>query len=116
MEEYIESIISIARVCHEANKAFCEVNGDHTQKPWEDAEVYQRESAIKGVVFIQSGNSAPDNQHNSWMKEKIDNGWVYGEVKDPVAKTHPCIVPYDKLPEMQKKKDHLFIAIVKALS
>lgn len=50
------------------------------------------------------------------MKEKVDAGWVFGEIKDADAKTHPCIVPYDELPEFQKKKDHLFIAIVKALS
>lgn len=50
------------------------------------------------------------------MEEKVNDGWVYGEVKDADKKTHPCIVPYNELPEFQKKKDHLFIAIVKALS
>lgn len=111
-----EQITVIARVCHEANKGFCAANGDHSQKSWEDAEQWQRESAIKGVLFAQSRTNGPDEQHNSWMKEKIDAGWVYGEVKDSEKKTHPCIVPYDQLPDFQKKKDHLFIAIVKALS
>lgn len=105
----------IARVCHEANKGLCAATGDHSQKSWEEAEAWQRESAIKGVLFALEGNSSPSAQHDSWMAEKVNDGWVYGDVKDPVAKTHPCIVPYDQLPEFQQKKDHLFIAIVNAL-
>jgi len=49
------------------------------------------------------------------MKEKVDTGWVYGKLKDGDKKTHPCIVPFDELPEYQKKKDMLFCAIVDAL-
>lgn len=40
MSEITEDVKSIARVCHEANKAFCAANGDHSQKTWEDAEVW----------------------------------------------------------------------------
>ena len=46
--------------------------------------------------------------------EKI-RSWSYGEVKDAEAKTHPCLIPYDQLPEFQKAKDKLFVAIVDAL-
>lgn len=35
------------------------------------------------------------------MANKIADGWKYGEAKDPEAKTHPCLVPFDKLPEFQ---------------
>jgi uncharacterized protein YodC (DUF2158 family) len=49
------------------------------------------------------------------MKEKIAEGWVYGETKDSEKKTHPCLVSYDELPEFQKKKDALFCAIVDSL-
>lgn len=107
---------NIAMVCHQANKAWCEINGDHSQKDWADAEEWQRESAIKGVQFkIDNPDAGHDAQHNSWMKEKVDQGWVYGEVKDAEAKRHPCIVPFDQLPEFQQKKDALFCAIVDAL-
>jgi hypothetical protein len=46
------------------------------------------------------------------MADKIKEGWVYGFVKDPVSKTHPCIVPYEELPEEQQMKDHLFVKTV----
>jgi hypothetical protein len=109
-------IASIAKVAHEANRAWCEVNGDHSQMKWNDASGWQRNSAIEGVKFHLKNPDAGDSaSHDNWMKQKINEGWVYGEVKDPEKKTHPCIVPFDQLPEVQQKKDALFRAIVHAL-
>jgi hypothetical protein len=106
----------IAKACHEANRVWCQANGDHSQEHWQDAEQWQRDSAIKGVEFrIKNPDAGHDAQHNSWMEEKVNDGWVYGAVKDAEKKTHPCIVPFDQLPEFQKKKDALFCAIVDAL-
>lgn len=107
---------SIAIVCHEANKAWCFVNADESQKNWNDAEEWQRESAIEGVLFrFDNPDAAEDAQHNAWMKSKVDAGWRFGEEKNAGLKTHPCIVPFNELPEFQQKKDKLFCAIVDAL-
>lgn len=107
----------IAQVCHEANRAWCEVNGDQSQKTWDEAEAWQRDSAIKGVRFAIDNPDAPDSaQHDAWSRDKFADGWVYGEVKDAAKKTHPCLVPFDALPPMQQAKDRLFRAIVKSLS
>jgi len=106
----------IARACHEANKVWCEANGDNSQKHWDEAEQWQKESAINGVLFRLSNPTAShDASHISWMAEKLRDGWVYGEVKDAEKKTHPCIVPFEQLPVFQQKKDALFCAIVDAL-
>lgn len=111
-----EFLAKIAKVCHQANKAFCEANDDNSQRDWDDAEDWQKESAKTGVAFrINNPTSGHDAQHNSWMKEKVDAGWVYGEIKDAGAKTHPCIVPFEKLPKFQQQKDALFCAIVDSL-
>ena len=105
----------IARVCHETNRAFCETIGDNTQKPWAEAERWQRESAIQGVTFAISTPDAPASaQHDAWLKDKTAAGWVFGEVKDAAAKTHPCCVPYEQLPVEQRLKDYLFKAVVSA--
>lgn len=107
---------SIAIVCHEANKAWCHVNADESQKSWNEAEEWQRESAIEGVLFRLDNPDALENaQHNAWMESKIKDGWVFGEEKNSELKTHPCIVPFDQLPEFQQKKDKLFCAIVDSL-
>lgn len=111
-----EKIFFIAMACHEANRAWCLANGDNSQAHWNYAESWQRDSAINGVKFkLDNPDAGEDAQHNAWMKEKVDGGWVYGEVKDAEKKTHPCIVPFDQLPEFQRKKDSLFCAIVNAL-
>ena len=106
----------IAKVCHEANRAYCETIGDFTQKSWEDAPDWQRNSAINGVKFHIANPEAGDSaSHDSWMKEKLEQGWTYGETKDVEKKTHHCLVPFDQLPKFQQKKDALFRSIVHAL-
>lgn len=111
-----KQVVNIARVCHEANRAWCIANGDNSQKSWEEAEQWQRDSAIKGVIFrFENPDAGEDSQHNAWMADKVNDGWVYGEVKDAEAKTHPCIVPFHELPLFQQQKDKLFCSIVDAL-
>jgi hypothetical protein len=107
---------AIARICHEANRAYCAAIGDDTQVPWSEAPNWQKESAIDGVVYkLTNPDSTASALHDSWMRNKADTGWSYGEIKDENKKTHPCFVPYDQLPETQQKKDALFAAIVNVL-
>lgn len=106
----------IAKVCHEVNAAYCAALGDLSQPTWENAPEWQRASARMGVDLHTMGDFGPEASHISWMKQKIAEGWVYGEVKDPVAKTHPCIVPFDQLPREQQAKDYIFMTIVHQLA
>lgn len=106
----------IARVCHEANRAYCLGLGDATQAAWEYAPDWQRKSAITGVEFNLANPDAPASaSHDSWLDEKRRDGWTWGETKDPDKKQHPCFVPYEDLPLDQQRKDALFKAIVGAL-
>ena len=110
------SIGDVAKICHETNKAYCECIGDYSQKSWQDAEPWQRDSAWKGVEFkVNNPNASNSAQHDSWLDEKRKTGWKYGPVKNPELKEHPCFVPYKDLPEEQKAKDALFGNIVLAL-
>ena len=43
------------------------------------------------------------NVHEVWAKQRIEEGWTYGEVKDSIKKTTPCLVPYEELPEEEKE-------------
>lgn len=45
------------------------------------------------------------NVHEVWAQNRINDGWTYGPVRDDVNKTHPCLVPYDELPESEKEYD-----------
>ncbi len=106
--------ILIASVCHEANRAYCLTQGDISQLPWTEAPKWQRESAMLGVQKALEG-ATPRELHESWMAQKVADGWVYGDVKDADKKTHPCMVPYYDLPAEQQRKDALFRAVVSAL-
>jgi len=111
------NIEKIAEIAHEINRAYCKSIGDLSQVNWNEASDHQKLSAIMGVKFHQSSNDAlPNNSHNSWMKEKEDAGWVYGEEKNEELKTHPCMVPYEDLPQKQQSKDYIFAAVVNQLS
>lgn len=106
-------LVEIAASCHEANRVWCAFNGDNSQLSWEDAPDWQRSSAFNGVLFRLTNLNAPASaSHDSWMAQKIAEGWVYGEVKDPEARTHPCMVPFEQLSREQQFKDELFTAIV----
>jgi hypothetical protein len=109
------NIEQIAKTCHAVNKAFCEHLGDTSQPTWEEAPDWQKESAMNGVRYhLENPDSKPSDSHNNWMAEKKADGWVYGEVKDPEKKEHPCLVEYEELPKDQQAKDSLFIAVVRS--
>lgn len=45
------------------------------------------------------------NVHEIWSETRIQQGWTYGPERNGEKKTHPCLVPYDKLPETEKEYD-----------
>lgn len=107
----------IARVCHEANRAYCVGLGDHSQPIWAEAPAWQVDSANSGVRFhLENPDAGDEASHENWREEKLAQGWTYGVDKDPTKKTHPCLVPFDELPPEQQAKDRLFRAIVHALT
>lgn len=112
----MKSLGQITRVCHEVNRAYCASIGDDSQPSWEDAPDWQKDSAINGVQLqIDNPDVTPEQRHESWLEEKRQAGWVYGEVKDLEAKTHYCMVAYDELPIDQRTKDYLFSAVIRAM-
>ena len=45
------------------------------------------------------------NVHEVWARNRMDEGWTYGPVRDDAHKKHPCLVPYEDLPESEKDYD-----------
>lgn len=107
----------IAEVCHEVNRAYCQALGDNSQPPWSEAPDWQIDSALNGVdLHIERPEAGPEASHESWLAQKVSDGWTYGPVKDPESKTHPCCVPFEELPPEQKAKDYIFRAVVHAVA
>ncbi|MER2007439.1 MAG: RyR domain-containing protein [Psychrobacillus sp.] len=107
----INHINDIAKLCHEVNRAYCISIGDNSQPPWNEAPIWQKESAYNGVMFHLNNDVTPEQSHENWLEQKKLEGWTWGPVKDPEKKEHPCFIEYDKLPTEQKTKDYLFKAI-----
>lgn len=108
--------ILIAVVAHTINRAYCESLGDDSIPVWGGATEQHQKSIVAGVqMHLDNPDATPEQSHESWLKHKTDEGWKYAEVKDASKKLHPCMVPYDELPQEQKSKDYLFKATVHAL-
>ena len=104
-----------AKVCHEANRAICLAHQE-AMKPWEGAEEWQRRSAIDGVVhLLKNPDATPEQLHMNWVRDKKNDGWVYGAIKDTEQKTHPCLKEYHTLLPKDRLKDEVFLAIVRAM-
>ncbi len=105
----------IARNCHEVNRSYCRLNGDDSQVAFEDASDDIKQNSIDGVEYISQHPEATNaTLHDNWMRDKAADGWVYGPEKDPVKKTHPCMVPFDQMSIVDQNKDDLFYRIVRA--
>ena len=45
------------------------------------------------------------NVHDVWAQSRIEQGWTYGTERNDALKTHPCLIPYEELPEVEKAYD-----------
>ena len=45
------------------------------------------------------------NVHDVWAQGRIAEGWTYGEQRDDKRKMHPCLVPYEELPDAEREYD-----------
>lgn len=102
-----------AKTAHEVNRAYCAALGDLSQPSWEEAPEWQKSSARMGVeAILKNPEQTPEMSHESWMAQKVSEGWIYGPLKNPEKKEHPCMVPYSMLSKEQRMKDSLFIGAV----
>jgi len=107
----------IARVVHEVLRGHNAAYGDTSLPPWEAAPDWQREARLPSVAFHRANpDASAAATHEAWLADKRAQGWVFGPVKDADRKTHPSLVPFDDLPDVEKAKDFIVSATVRALS
>jgi RyR domain len=91
----------------------CRLKGASAEK---SPEYQVRENVESVVAALADPERTPEQNHQGWYERLIADGWRHGPIKDEAAKTHPDLVPFDQLPEHEKQKDRLFMAIVRALA
>lgn len=104
-----------AYVAHEANRVYRETIGGPAVPIWKELTGEQRAGKRSGVKAALEGKT-PEEMHIAWCEYKLKDGWRYGPRENEVSKEHPCLLPYDDLPIEQRRKDALFLGIVKALA
>ena len=111
------AVARIAQVMHETMRAWQKANGQDTAPPWSRAPQWMKDASIDAVRWRLANPGAPSSaQHDQWMEQKREAGWKHGKVKSGVKKTHPMLVPYGQLPEVERRKDALVMATIDALS
>jgi hypothetical protein len=45
------------------------------------------------------------NAHEIWARRRLAEGWRFGRTRDDARRQHPCLIPYKKLPESEKRYD-----------
>lgn len=81
--------------------------------PWDEREEpfkVQFRKVIERQCSEQRSHS-PEEMHEGWMQEYLAMGWVYGPEYSREKKTHPDLVLYDKLGQLERDKDEVFIAL-----
>jgi len=82
--------------------------------PWSEREPdFQRQFiSIIGQYLTAQRLPTPEEAHQSWVEAYTAMGWKYGPTRDPVAKTHPDMLPFAELPKDERDKDAIFLAFV----
>ena len=65
-----------------------------------DTSDVQLPEELKGMI-----EQIAKNVHEVWAQSRLEQGWIYGEVRNEELKHHPCLIPYEELPEIEKAYD-----------
>lgn len=71
----------------------------YTPKPIDTSDVVLPEELLELTEKMAA------NSHDIWAAQRIKDGWTYGDTRDDSLKHHPCLIPYDELPESEKEYD-----------
>lgn len=104
----------IAEIAYAVNNVYRRYNGESERDSWDKLPEAKKRNLINAVDSMLNYGSTwtPEVSHMNWLNEKIQDGWRYSNTEDEQLKLHPCIKPYYQLPDAQKKKDELFVAVV----
>lgn len=71
----------------------------YTPQPIDTKEVVLPEELTELVEAMAK------NVHEVWAETRIAQGWSYGPERNDQLKHHPCLIPYEELPEEEREYD-----------
>jgi hypothetical protein len=107
-----------ALMCHAVLSAWRTWGGGPKQDvvPFDKLDDQQKAIQLKLVeLLLANPGLTPAMLHKQWCHEMIAVGWSYGPERDEKARTHPCLRDWRTLPEYERRKSMLAIAVAGAL-
>lgn len=87
-------------ICYQSKKNKKMMKTEHyTPQPVDTKDVVLPED------LMSLAEEMAKNVHEIWAETRIAQGWTYGPERNDAEKKHPCLVPYDELPEEEKVYD-----------
>jgi ryanodine receptor 2 len=71
---------------------------------YEPDPIYTSKSVVTPDI-VELTELLAKNSHDVWAQQRIKDGWKFGAKRDDAKKEHPCLVPYEDLPESEKQYD-----------
>ena len=72
---------------------------EYTPKPVDISDV-ELDSTLMELVEVMA-----KNVHEVWAETRIKDGWRYGETRNDERLEHPCLIPYEELPDSEREYD-----------
>jgi hypothetical protein len=110
----------LAEYCHDltiALQRLQERNGETVEsiaEPWASFPAEYQRITIEGVERVRRGTTVREHQH-AWIEAMTALGWTRGP-KDRENRTHPDLVEYDEMSQLQRDKVRVFISNVTTLT
>lgn len=105
---------SVARVAHEAVRAYQRQLGENPAPPWDESPSWLRTSVREGVDLARAGAS-PAEVHAVWAASRLLDGCRHGPVRSVEQRTDPWLVGYEELSASQRAASALLTAVVTTL-
>ena len=74
-------------------------NNNYTPSPVDTSNIQLPEELMTLAEAISK------NVHEVWAKNRMNEGWTFGPVRDDQKRQTPCLIPYELLPEEEKAYD-----------
>lgn len=72
---------------------------EYAPKPVDISDV-ELDSSLMELVEVMA-----KNVHDVWAETRIKDGWRYGETRNDERLEHPCLIPYEELPDSEREYD-----------
>jgi hypothetical protein len=109
-------IVRGCKVAYTLSNVIRELNNEEVGVPFEALEEPTKMLYIdNAIAVLRDPFMSVEDNHNVWMDLRIEKGWKYGTTANRHKKISDCLVPFEKLSNLQKLKDVVFIDTIHCL-